>query len=171
MIPACKLTRAGYESADYSVVRKSGSFEIRDYPTLVVVSAPISATSASSDNGFRQLFRYISGNNEAQQKIAMTTPVFSDQEGPDRKMSFVVPVDVASKGPPRAKSEEVILESRRSGRFAVYRFSGGRNPDRVRGARLKLDEWMKSEKLTPSGEVVLANYDPPFTPAFLRRNE
>ena len=36
-LAGCKLTRAGYESAGYKVVRRSGSFEIRDYPPFTPV--------------------------------------------------------------------------------------------------------------------------------------
>jgi len=34
----CKLTRADYASADYTVVSKQGSSKIRDYPALTLIS-------------------------------------------------------------------------------------------------------------------------------------
>ncbi len=170
-LAGCKLTRAGYESAGYKVVRRSGAFEIRDYPALTLVSTPMSATRPTDDGSFMRLFRYIGGANEAESKIAMTTPVFSDQVGTNRQMSFVVPKKVAASGAPKAKREDIAVQTRPAGRFAAYRFSGSWGTERAESARQKLAEWLAAEKLQPIGEPQVANYDPPFTPAFLRRNE
>ena len=166
-----KLTRAGYESAGYKVVRRSGAFEIRDYPALTLVSTPMAAKRPTDDDSFMKLFRYIGGANEAEAKIAMTTPVFSDQGGTNRQMSFVVPKKVAAAGAPKAKRDDIAVQTRPPGRFAAYRFSGSSGTERAASARQKLAEWIAAEKLQPTGEPQMANYDPPFTPSFLRRNE
>jgi len=76
----CRVTRGGYESASYQVVRSSGKFELRDYPVLMVVETPMAPTGNSADGSFMRLFRFITGGNEAKQKIAMTTPVFNVRE-------------------------------------------------------------------------------------------
>ncbi len=170
-LAGCKLTRAGYESAGYQVVRRSGSFEIRDYPALTLVSTPMTATQPTDDNSFLRLFRYIGGANEAEAKIAMTTPVFSDQGGTNRQMSFVIPKKVAATGAPKAKRDDISVQTRAAGRFAVYRFSGSSGVERAASARGRLTDWIAAEKLQPIDEPVMANYDPPFTPVFLRRNE
>ena len=170
-LAGCKLTRAGYESAGYKVVRRSGAFEIRDYPALTLVSTPMSATRPTEDGSFMRLFRYIGGANEGESKIAMTTPVFSDQVGTNRQMSFVVPKKVAASGAPKAKREDIAVRTRPAGRFAAYRFSGSWGTEHAASARHKFEEWIAAEKLQPIGDPEMANYDPPFTPAFLRRNE
>ena len=170
-LAGCKLTRAGYESAGYKVVRRSGAFEIRDYPALTLVSTPMSATQRTDDDSFMRLFRYIGGANEAQTKIAMTTPVFSDQDGTNRQMSFVVPKKVATTGAPKAKRDDIAVQTRAAGRFAVHRFNGSWVAERAASARRELADWIAAEKLQPVGDPQMANYDPPFTPAFLRRNE
>ena len=54
-LAGCKLTRAGYESAGYKVVRRSGAFEIRDYPALTLVSTPMTATQPTDDDSFMRL--------------------------------------------------------------------------------------------------------------------
>ena len=171
VLAGCKLTRAGYESAGYKVVRKSVSFEIRDYQALTLVSTPMKAARPTDDDSFMRLFRYISGANEAQTKIAMTTPVFTDQDGTNRQLSFVVPKKVAAAGPPKATREDIAVETRLAGRFAVYRFSGSWGAERAASARQKLADWVAGEKLVPAGGLQMANYDPPFTPPFLRLNE
>ena len=170
-LAGCKLTRAGYESAGYKVVRRSGAFEVRDYPALTLVSTPMAAKRPTDDDSFMKLFRYIGGANEAGAKIAMTTPVFSDQGGTNRQMSFVVPKKIAAAGAPKAKRDDIAVQTRPAGRFAAYRFSGSWGTERAASARQKLAEWIAAEQLQPIGEPQTANYDPPFTPAFLRRNE
>ena len=75
VVAGCKATRAGYESAPYKMVRRDGKFELRDYPALTVVETPMGGGGSNGANGsFNRLFRFITGNNEAKQKIAMTTP-------------------------------------------------------------------------------------------------
>jgi hypothetical protein len=170
-LAGCKLTRAGYESAGYKVVRRSGAFEIRDYPALTLVSTPMTAQAPTDDVSFMKLLRYIGGANEAESRIAMTTPVFSDQDGTNRQMSFVVPKKVAAAGAPKAKRDDIAVQTRPAGRFAAYRFSGSWDAERAASARQKLADWIAAEKLQPIGDPQMANYDPPFTPAFLRRNE
>ena len=116
-----------------------------------------------------RLFRYISGANQEEAKIAMTTPVLIDVT--ESKMSFVIPKKIAEAGAPNAKQNNVKLETRDAGRFAVYRFRGGWGSARADKARNTLAKWLALEDLSAVGEPQLANYDPPFTPPFLRRNE
>ncbi len=170
---ACKATRAGYESADYSTQKKESKFEIRNYPALSVVSTSASGSAGSreDDGQFMRLFRYISGDNSGEQKIAMTTPVFMDQRDAGSRMSFVLPTDVAAKSPPVPKNERVSLQQLPARKMAVLRYSGagGRKTEEEHIAKLR--SWMLEQKLTAAGDPVVAYYDPPFTPTMLRRNE
>ena len=81
LLAGCQVTRAGYETAPYTVVRTDGAFELRDYPALLLVETPM-ANASGGDGGFRRLFRFITGANADKQKIAMTTPVYLS--GPPR---------------------------------------------------------------------------------------
>ena len=86
-LAGCKATRAGYESAPYKVVRHDGKFELRDYPSLTVVETPMAGGGSNgADGSFNRLFRFITGNNEADQKIAMTTPIFMSSNETNRAM-------------------------------------------------------------------------------------
>ncbi|MFT5108841.1 MAG: effector-binding domain-containing protein [Verrucomicrobiales bacterium] len=170
------FNRNKYESPNYEVVRTDGKFEIRNYSEMVVVSAKMEDGKSERNSAFRQLFKYISGENEKQEKIAMTSPVFTtpakgNQEGKGGVMSFVVPADVAKAGAPKADSDSVKVSKRAAGKFAVYRYSGRWTESRENSAKKTLKEWMEKDGLKATGQVEKANYDPPFTPPFLRRNE
>ncbi len=161
-IAACVTSRAGYESAPYTVIRADGDFEIREYPEL-----KIATTARDADNSsFMRLFRYIDGGNVEKEKIAMTTPVFMV----DGKMAFVVP-EKHKAATPSPASPQVVVDTLKARRVAVFRFSGSRTKDSEPQAMEKLRAWMKQNKLSEAGIPFSAYYDPPWTPGFLRRNE
>ena len=169
-IALAMATRAGYESAEYKVVKSNGSFEVREYPDLMLVATD---SKMDSQGSFMRLFQYISGANAADQKIAMTTPVFMEGEigKSDVSMGFVMPKEVAAKGAPNPKGEGVKLRERKGGRFAVIRFPGKLDSKLAKEKETELREWMKSQGLEGEESAEAAGYDPPFTPAALRRNE
>ncbi|MCX8238864.1 MAG: heme-binding protein [Akkermansiaceae bacterium] len=165
------LGRGGYESAPYTTVKTDGAFEIRDYPEIVVATATMKDGNNNQNSGFMSLFRYISGKNEAEQKIAMTTPVFSKTGGSLQEMSFVLPEEVAKEGAPKANNNNITVTKRQAGRFVVYRYSGRWTEARDKKARETLAKWAKEQDFTLRSVMEKASYDPPFTPPFMRRNE
>jgi DNA gyrase inhibitor GyrI len=167
----CGTVRAGYESAPYQVVRASGEFEVRDYPALTVVETPMVRSSNGSDGSFNRLFRFITGGNEAKQEIAMTTPVFMSGNETNATMAFVMPAKMKTGEVPKPSDGNVTVRELAGGRFAVLRYSGGRSASNESEALERLRAWMKSEGLKELSAPVYGYFDPPWTPAFLRRNE
>ena len=166
-----KLTRLGYESAPYTVVLTDGRFALRDYSELVLVSAPMDDPDPQEGSSFMNLFGYISGDNESGEKIAMTTPVITSRKQDQLRMSFVVPTEVAQSGAPKATNERVRLDTMPGGRFAVYRSPAKWSRESREQAKSELARWIQEQGLQPMAEPLVANYDPPFTPAILQRNE
>lgn len=165
----CSTTRVGYESAPYQLVRAEGDFEIRDYPALALVETPM---AGDGDNpSFGRLFRFISGNNEAGQKISMTTPVFMDGAATSRSMAFVMPAKLELARVPKPTDVAVGVREFPPGRFAVLRVSGRRTATNEAQALTRLQTWMAAQGLSASSQPVYAYFDPPWTPPFLRRNE
>lgn len=165
------FSRSAYESAPYTVVEKDGVFEIRDYPELVV--ATTNRSSATESNGsFRRLFRFISGGNQAEKKIAMTTPVFmGSSQSTSRQMSFVLPAKYELEQIPAPSNDAVKIGQRPAGRFAVIRFAGRLNEKGAIEQEQVLRQWVNDRGLSPSENVERAGYDSPFTPGPFRRNE
>lgn len=170
LLVGCQATRGGYESAPYKVVRSDGKFEIRDYPALTVVETPM-ADASGSDGSFMRLFRFITGANEAKQKIAMTTPVFMSGSSTNQTMAFVLPAKLQKDSVPKPADGAVKVRELPAGRFAVQRFSGARNAENDAEALARLQAWMAAEKLHALSPPVYGYFDPPWTPGFLRRNE
>ena len=164
-------SRAGYETASFELVKKDGSFEIRDYAGMVVVTTVMKG--GEQNGSFGRLFKYISGGNASEQKIAMTTPVFmpASGDGAPGEMQFVVPAEVVKAGAPAPADPSVKLSKMSGGNYAVIRYSG-RGTAEDRAAKLfELLERITKEGLEAVGDPVYAGYDPPWTPALMRRNE
>jgi len=153
------------ETPDYQVLMQDGKFEVRAYPALTLVR------TASGQGDFMRLFRYISGGNEAEQKIAMTAPVLMKHGGEGTGMSFIVPRAVAAGPVPAPTDAAVSVDTLPAGLFAVYRYAGGRNEANERQALEKLRAWTVQRMIEVTGEPLFGYYDPPWIPTFLRRNE
>lgn len=164
-------SRTSYESANYSVVESDSPFEVREYPNLMLVTTPMK--SQSNGGSFGRLFRYISGENDKERKVAMTTPVFMEPEGQDRdgQMGFVVPEDVSAERIPEPVDGTVRIQKRDGGRFAVIRFSGRMDASTVAKNESQLRTWIDKKGFVATDAVEFAGYDPPWTPNPFRRNE
>lgn len=163
-----KNSRAGVESPPYTVEKADGSYELRRYAAMKLVSTGMQGTD--KDGSFMRLFRYISGANATEEKIEMTTPVIMDRST-TQSMSFIVPAATQQKGAPAPQSEKVQLKDFPSGLIAAHRFPGRDTAETEAKAKSELAAWITQQGLTPEGAAFFAYYDPPWTPTSLRRNE
>lgn len=162
-------SRAATETPDYKVIRGVGKVEIRDYPVLTVATTPMDGDGMNGS--FMKLFRFITGGNAGVEKVAMTSPVLIDTAKDRRTMSFIMPKMVVKKGVPKPVGDGVTVGTIEAARFAVLRFSGSRTTANEQAAIAQLKAWLTAQKLTAMGDPLLAYYDPPWTPVFMRRNE
>ncbi len=86
LILSINVMAQSYESQTYKVLEEKDNIEIRYYPRSAKVKT---SSDYGSNNNFRKLFRYISGNNTENEKIAMTTPVYISID--KKTMEFVLP--------------------------------------------------------------------------------
>jgi hypothetical protein len=153
------------------VVRADGALELRTYPALTVVETSMAPDGKADDGSFMRLFGFISGQNQAKEKIAMTTPVFMTGNETNRTMAFVLPAKFKSGQAPKPADDALSLRELPAGEFAVLRFSGGRSAKHEAAALAKLQSWITTQGLKAQSPPVYGYFDPPWTPPFLRRNE
>lgn len=79
-----------YETPDYDVLEKENGFELRKYRQFYIVAYD-NRKDRNVNRGFRTLFKYISSENEDNEKISMTVPVIQEETEENRKMAFVAP--------------------------------------------------------------------------------
>jgi DNA gyrase inhibitor GyrI len=167
------LTSCAIEKPTYETVKKKDDFEVRKYADIPIVSAPMEDME-KRDKSFRQLFKYISGENEQKQKIEMTSPVFVNDTADEKKngsMSFMIPAEVAKNGSPAPNTEGLALTKIDGGTYAVLRFSGWDKADNRKAATESLAKLVAENKLKASGNPFFAFYDPPWIPELMRQNE
>lgn len=164
-------SRAGYETARYKVEKKDGPFEIRTYESHEVVTTKMKG--GEQNGSFGRLFKYISGENEDQEKIKMTTPVFmpATEDGQMQEMQFVIPEKVTQAGAPTPANSSVKKKKMSGGKMAVLRYSGGSSSAKRKKKLAELRAEIESRGLVATGSPLFAGYDPPWTPGPLRRNE
>lgn len=174
------------EQPSYTIVRSWESFEIRDYPQLIVAETEVLGERKQAINaGFRIIANYIFGNNAPQQKIsmtapvtqqagekiAMTAPVLQEASGDTWRVRFIMPSDYTLETLPAPNNPNVKLIKVPAERVAAIRFSGLAGDESISRQRKLLLERIAQLGLTVHGEPILAFYNPPWTLPFLRRNE
>ena len=160
--------RTGYATVPSTTMNQQDGLEIREYGEMAVASTVMGGDKGN--NSFGRLFRYISGDNATEEKIAMTTPVFMGDLGDGKKeMAFVMPAKLSQ--PPKPKSTEVATRKLPAGTFAVWRFSGLRSEENETQALVAARERLKKTTWREAGQPFFAYFDPPWTPGPMRRNE
>lgn len=122
----------GIEHPDYTVTKKTSSYEIRNYKPYILAQATIEKTTMRQEmsSGFREVAGYIFGGNDTQQSIAMTAPVLSERTETTNTISFVMPRERDRKTLPIPNSTNVTISEQPARTLAVYSFSGRAEEER-----------------------------------------
>jgi hypothetical protein len=163
------------ETPEYNVIKQIGEIEIRRYPLIFLATA----TGQGGDDLFGSLFRYISGDNSGNQKIAMTAPVITPEKiamtapviSDSGSMSFIVPSKYTREMVPKPLDSRISIVEVPARTMAVLRFSGWGDAKTVAEKKGKLVEVLTVNNIRSRGEIVLMRYNSPWTPWFARRNE
>ena len=156
-----------YEEPNYKVVQKNEIYEIRKYSDRLAVET----IDSGSENNFRKLFNYISGRNEDNEKIKMTTPVTQFEKNGKMSMQFYLPSKFNSKNAPKPTKENVSIVNIEGGYYAVIRYSGRASDKNFIKHRDILLEELEKNNIMTSSPPIRATYDSPFTLPMNRRNE
>ena len=184
-------TAMAIEEPKFTLLEKDKAFELRAYAPKIIAEVVVDGNMReASSKGFRLIADFIFGNNTVQsgksEKISMTAPVSVEPQSEKISMTSPVGVQHASKGwkvyfvmpsqytletLPKPKSPLVSIKQRSSQKFAVIRFSGLVDEEKMEKKVAELKQWTDNKKLKVLGNPELARYNPPWTLPFLRRNE
>ena len=179
------------EQPEYTVVRQDGAFELRRYAPYLLAETEVESGFMEAGNvAFGRLFRYISGDNTARAEIAMTAPVEQAKRGGGEKIAMTAPVEQARSGGvyrvafvvPRKYTRETVpqptdtrvrIREVPARSIAVWRYSGRWTEENFREHERELRGKLTSLGLKPEpgDSAIIARYDAPFMPWFMRRNE
>jgi hypothetical protein len=159
------------EQHSYKVIKKFGKFEIRKYDAALFSSVKLNKKGykESSSEGFGILAGYIFGDNETNEKIAMTSPVVMEL-GDTSKMMFMVPKNYNLKNLPNPKNSKIVFEKQEEKIIAVIRFDGWADDEKIEKYKTILMNELVNEKLNFINKFSFLGYNPPFE-VLNRRNE
>ena len=175
------------EEAEYKVLLKEDNLEVRHYePQIVAETVVDTGFEDAGSEAFGRLFKYISGNNQSQQDIAMTAPVGQVAESQKIDMtapvgqtrvagqwvvSFVMPGSFTMDSIPKPNDDRIALRSVPEQTMAAIRYSGFWTESGYQKNKSRLEKWIVQKGYVATGAPVWARYNAPFVPWFLRRNE
>ena len=175
------------EEPDFEVTKSFDDVELRQYAAYVVAEVVLdtSAEEAGSQ-AFPILAGYIFGKNKGAKTFAMTAPVTQtatparlDMTAPvtqaavggGMRVQFVLPKEVTLATAPEPIDSRVQLRVIPTGTWAVIRYSGTWSQSNYSEHLRKLKAVLEAAGVLTQGEPILARYNAPFTPWFMRRNE
>jgi hypothetical protein len=174
------------EQQAYRVIERHGSVELRRYERCTVADVVVSGSlEAAGNTAFRPLVSYISGANRTasttatpdatSERLAMTAPVLQ-QESTDGNagewvVSFVLPGDRPANEYPEPTDPRVRLREVPAFTAAAIRWSGRWSGANVTARTAELRAELERHGWAAVGAPLWARFDPPWKPAFLRRNE
>jgi len=179
------------EEQKYTVERKFPKFEVRRYEACVFADVAVQADFQSAGSmAFRSLIGYISGSNEPNKKIAMTSPVIQESKSANSAtkiamtspviqessnnlqiVSFVMPAGMTIDDMPLPTNSKVSLRQMPEQLVAVSKFTGRWTESAYERQLAQLRQQLDQDDMTEIGPPRYARFDPPWTPSFLRRNE
>ena len=107
-----------FEQPEYELLQSDGAFELRAYPEMAVVRT---ADGEGEDAAFGRLFRYLSGENERDAKVAMTAPALMQRGEESTGMVFVLPRRYTASTAPAPSDENVVMETLEPASYATVR--------------------------------------------------
>ena len=155
------------EEANYEIIKKNDIYEIRKYSDRLAVETMTSGI----DSNFRKLFNYISGRNDTQEKIKMTTPVTQVEKNGNMSMQFYLPSKFNSQNVPNPSREDVRIINIEGGYYAVLRYSGRASDRNFLKHKEILEKQLQINNISIISPPIRATYDSPFTLPMNRRNE
>jgi hypothetical protein len=159
------------ETYPYVVIKKYKRFEIRNYETTLFTSVKLSTKGYknSSSKGFSILAGYIFGNNERNEKIAMTSPVSMSLED-SMTMMFMVPKKFNKDMLPKPNQSGLEFKEEPAKTMAAIRFSGWANDTKIEKYKQKLKTALDAEGIKYANQFYFFGYNAPFE-IFNRKNE
>ena len=156
-----------YEEANYEVVKQNKVYEIRKYSDRLAIEA-ITSNQGSS---FRKLFNYISGNNEDNEEIKMTTPVTQVEKKGNMTMQFYLPSRFNKENIPSPSNPDVKILNIKGGYYAAIIYSGRTSDKNFIKHKSILENELKKDDISILSPPIKATYNGPFTLPMNRRNE
>jgi len=159
------------ETYPYVVNKKYDQFEIRSYKATLFTSVKLSTKKykEASSKGFSILAGYIFGNNNRNEKIAMTSPVSMSLKD-STTMMFMVPKKYKKETLPQPNLSKIKFKEEPAKTVAAINFNGWANDKKIKKYKQKLKEALDREGILYKNRFHFLGYNAPYE-VFNRKNE
>jgi hypothetical protein len=159
------------ETYPYVVNKKYDQFEIRSYKATLFTSVKLSTKKykEASSKGFSILAGYIFGNNNRNEKIAMTSPVSMSLKD-STTMMFMVPKKYKKETLPQPNLSKIKFKEEPAKTVAAINFNGWANDKKIKKYKQKLKDALDKEGILYKNRFQFLGYNAPYE-VFNRKNE
>ena len=159
------------ETYPYVVNKKYDQFEIRSYKATLFTSVKLSTKKykEASSKGFSILAGYIFGNNNRNEKIAMTSPVSMSLKD-STTMMFMVPKKYKKETLPQPNLSKIKFKEEPAKTVAAINFNGWASDKKIKKYKQKLKEALDREGILYKNRFHFLGYNAPYE-VFNRKNE
>ena len=159
------------ETYSYVVNKKYDQFEIRSYKATLFTSVKLSTKKykEASSKGFSILAGYIFGNNNRNEKIAMTSPVSMSLKD-STTMMFMVPKKYKKETLPQPNLSNIKFKEEPAKTVAAINFNGWANDKKIKKYKQKLKDALDKEGILYKNRFQFLGYNAPYE-VFNRKNE
>ena len=185
LVPAAAMAE---EPAYTTIADFDAGVEIREYAPMLVAEYAVEGGdfAAASSAAFRPLADFIFGDNTHRERIGMTAPVTQRRDGETIGMTapvvqsaregrwvvgFVMPARYTAETLPVPRNPRIRIVEVPARTVAAIRFSGRWSTVRHAENLRLLQSEIAEAGWEPAGEPQAAQYDAPWVPGPLRRNE
>lgn len=180
------MSNKGVEEPPFMVETQASDYEIRYYSVQLRAEVVMEGNYREAlYGGFRVLADYIFGNNTTSQSISMTAPVTAEASqkipmtapvllaGAENRhvIAFIMPRIYSLESLPKPNNPDITIKKIEERRVAAVRFGGYATEGRVNKKVKALKSALERDGVTMTGEAQVAQYNPPWTPPWMRRNE
>jgi hypothetical protein len=155
----------------YKVTKVYDHFEIRNYESTLFTSVKLSTKNykESSSKGFSILAGYIFGDNDRNEKIAMTSPVAMTLED-SMTMLFMVPKKFKKETLPQPNQAEIVFKNEPAKTVAAITFNGWADDEKIERYKQDLKLALDAQKIPYTNRFYFLGYNAPYE-VFNRKNE
>jgi hypothetical protein len=159
------------ETYAYNVTKTYDNFEISTYESTLFTSVKLSTKNykESSSKGFSILAGYIFGDNDRNEKIAMTSPVAMSLED-SMTMLFMVPKKFDKETLPQPNQSQIVFTEEPAKTVAAITFKGWANDEKIETYKQQLKLALDKQGITYTNRFYFLGYNAPYE-FFNRKNE
>lgn len=165
--------------ADYGSALNMGFSILANYifganhkKTKIPMTAPVSGENLTESEKIPMTVPVTEEEVGKPEKIPMTAPVTEEEtETHQYRISFTIPSKYTLETLPEPDDKRISFKEVKNQRAAVIRFSGRAKEKLAHKEIEELKKWLKEKGLVPKSNFLVAQYNQPLVPGFLRRNE